>query len=228
MIVCYQAQSGLWSAAIPGTAIICHAVSKDACAAAIAAAVDGVDPADAMSSPVSVDAWRACLVASTVGALSDLRSDIDSLDDAVLAQSLATKIEWLEGMLRQCHEQQAELIRLQTEANEQRRQSLEIEAAREKRLAAIDAEHKKRIAEDAWLDVKVTEGPGGIEVVKLHRQFERWQGREPVFRKWSTKVATYPTRAEAPAEVVARIGKSVEFSRDYLFVPAHPYDRLVR
>jgi hypothetical protein len=227
-VVTYRAETGLWSACLPGTAILAHAVSRDACAAAIAAAVEGVDVDAVVASPVGPDEWRSALVASTVGALSDLRSDVDQLSEGALAQALVTKIEHVEGIVRECHVELVEANRLKAEANQQHERALRVAEQQERRIAEQKAAQAKADDEARWLDVKVSEGPGGVEVVKLHKVFEHWHRREPVFREWSTLIAKYTSREAAPPEVVARIGKPVKHSAEYGATPEHPYDRLVR
>jgi hypothetical protein len=225
-VVTYRAESGLWSAAIPGVSIICHAITKDACAAAIAAAVEGVDVDAVMASPVGPLDWKQAFATSAVGCMADLRGDVDQLNDPILAQSLLTKLEWLEGILREVHTELSEANRLQTEANQQHERSLRVAEQQEHRIAEAKAAQAAADEAASWLDVSVTmAGNGEVVVTKHYREFHGWQGtfqtRNADIRETAKVLATYPSVEAAPAAVRARLNRPMVRSK--FDVPPDPW-----
>jgi hypothetical protein len=209
-VVTYRAESGLWSAAIPGVSIICHAVAEDACRAAIVSTVEGVDVDAAMASPVGPDEWRSAAAASVAGALNELRADVDQLSDGALAQAMTTKIEFVEGILREVHAELTEANRLQAEANANKAKANALLEQQQQRIEADRAAKAQADNAARWVDVQVVQNSdGSVEMLRHVCEFAAFIGpkREPEFRRYAIRVGKWASADVAPADIRARIGK---------------------
>lgn len=209
-----------YSAAVAGAGVVAYQLPRAAVAAKIVAAGFSLADAEAMlDAPVSPAEWRATWASALTHDLAGISDDVTAIADRDRADAIESRLAAAMEMLADVHAQNADLLRIEEERREAADAAREriLQQQEQQRLAAAEQAESAK-----WLDIRVTQNGLTLEVWKDVTEFVRFVGsnREPVFRKYSIRQATYSV-VDAPADVRARVG--VKPTRSKVQVPKEPH-----